>query len=233
MNKNEFVLALKDLGIDITEEKLNKLDKYYDLLIEWNNKINLTRITEKYEVYLKHFYDSLTLIKAVKLNNQTLLDVGTGAGFPGLVLKIVFPNLKVTLVDSLNKRIIFLKSVIEKLNLKGINAIHERIEDYAKISRESFDIVTSRAVASLPVLSEMCIPLVCEKGLFIPMKADAKDEIKSSQNAIKTLGGVLRDTILFKLPKDAGERTLIIIEKINKTSVKYPRKFSEIKKKPL
>ena len=233
MNKNEFVLALKDLGIDITEEKLNKLDKYYDLLIEWNNKINLTRITDKDEVYLKHFYDSLTLIKAVKLNNQTLLDVGTGAGFPGLVLKIVFPNLKVTLVDSLNKRIIFLKSVIEKLNLKGINAIHERIEDYAKTSRESFDIVTSRAVASLPVLSEMCIPLVCEKGLFIPMKADAKGEIKSSQNAIKTLGGVLRDTILFKLPKDAGERTLIIIEKINKTSVKYPRKFSEIKKKPL
>ena len=233
MTEAEFVEQVKLLGINPTEEQLSKLEELYEIMIEENKVMNLTRIVSKDDVYLKHFYDSLTLIKAVKLNNQTLLDVGTGAGFPGLVLKIVFPNLKVTLVDSLNKRIIFLKSVIEKLNLKGINAIHERIEDYAKISRESFDIVTSRAVASLPVLSEMCIPLVCEKGLFIPMKADAKDEIKSSQNAIKTLGGVLRDTILFKLPKDAGERTLIIIEKINKTSVKYPRKFSEIKKKPL
>lgn len=233
MSKEEFIIKVKELGLVLTDKELHSLDRYYQILKEENSKYNLTRIIEEEEVYLKHFYDSLTLIKAVKLNNQTLLDVGTGAGFPGLVLKIVFPNLKVTLVDSLNKRIIFLKSVIEKLNLKGINAIHERIEDYAKISRESFDIVTSRAVASLPVLSEMCIPLVCEKGLFIPMKADSKDEIKSSQNAIKTLGGVLRDTILFKLPKDAGERTLIIIEKINKTSVKYPRKFSEIKKKPL
>ena len=233
MTINEFIEEVKSLGLNPTKEILEKLDIYAKFLQEYNEHTNLTAITKLEDIYLKHFYDSLTLIKAVKLNNQTLLDVGTGAGFPGLVLKIVFPNLKVTLVDSLNKRIIFLKSVIEKLNLKGINAIHERIEDYAKISRESFDIVTSRAVASLPVLSEMCIPLVCEKGLFIPMKADAKDEIKSSQNAIKTLGGVLRDTILFKLPKDAGERTLIIIEKINKTSVKYPRKFSEIKKKPL
>ena len=233
MNKEEFVKEVEKLGISVDDKILKSLNTYYEMLIDYNSHTNLTRITDEEEVYLKHFYDSLTLIKAVKLNNQTLLDVGTGAGFPGLVLKIVFPNLKVTLVDSLNKRIIFLKSVIEKLNLKGINAIHERIEDYAKISRESFDIVTSRAVASLPVLSEMCIPLVCEKGLFIPMKADAKDEIKSSHNAIITLGGVLRDTILFKLPKDAGERTLIIIEKINKTSVKYPRKFSEIKKKPL
>ena len=217
MNKEEFVKEVEKLGISVDDKILKSLNTYYEMLIDYNSHTNLTRITDEEDVYLKHFYDSLTLIKAVKLNNQTLLDVGTGAGFPGLVLKIVFPNLKVTLVDSLNKRIIFLKSVIEKLNLKGINAIHERIEDYAKTSRESFDIVTSRAVASLPVLSEMCIPLVCEKGLFIPMKADAKGEIKSSQNAIKTLGGVLRDTILFKLPKDAGERTLIIIEKINKT----------------
>ena len=211
--------------------------RYYELLIDYNNRMNLTAITDFKEIVQKHFIDSAAYVFLPDVSRETseeyMIDVGTGAGFPGLVLKIVFPNLKVTLVDSLNKRIIFLKSVIEKLNLKGIDAIHERIEDYAKTSRESFDIVTSRAVASLPVLSEMCIPLVCEKGLFIPMKADAKDEIKSSQNAIKTLGGVLRDTILFKLPKDAGERTLIIIEKINKTSVKYPRKFSEIKKKPL
>lgn len=233
MNKEEFVKELEKLGISIDDKILKCLNTYYEMLIDYNSHTNLTRITDEEDVYLKHFYDSLTLIKAVKLNNQSLLDVGTGAGFPGLVLKIVFPDLKVTLVDSLNKRIIFLNNVIEKLDLKGINAIHERIEDYAKDNRESFDIVTSRAVASLPVLSEMCIPLVCERGLFIPMKADAKEEIKSSENAIKTLGGVLKDTILFKLPKDGGERTLVVIEKINKTSVKYPRKFNEIKKKPL
>ena len=233
MNKEEFVKELEKLGISIDDKILKCLNTYYEMLIDYNSHTNLTRITDEEDVYLKHFYDSLTLIKAVKLNNQSLLDVGTGAGFPGLVLKIVFPDLKVTLVDSLNKRIIFLNNVIDKLNLKGINAIHERIEDYAKDNRESFDIVTSRAVASLPVLSEMCIPLVCERGLFIPMKADAKEEIKSSENAIKTLGGVLKDTILFKLPKDGGERTLVVIEKINKTSVKYPRKFNEIKKKPL
>lgn len=233
MNKEEFVKEVEKLGISVDDKILKSLNTYYEMLIDYNSHTNLTRITDEEEVYLKHFYDSLTLIKAVKLNNQTLLDVGTGAGFPGLVLKIVFPDLKVTLVDSLNKRIIFLNNVIEKLNLKGINAIHERIEDYAKDNRESFDIVTSRAVASLPVLSEMCIPLVCERGLFIPMKADAKEEINSSQNAIKTLGGVLKNTILFKLPKDGGERTLVVIEKIKKTSVKYPRKFNEIKKKPL
>ncbi len=233
MNKEEFVKEVEKLGISVDDKILKCLDTYYEMLIDYNSHTNLTRITDEEDVYLKHFYDSLTLIKAVKLNNQSLLDVGTGAGFPGLVLKIVFPDLKVTLVDSLNKRIIFLNNVIEKLNLKGINTVHERIEDYAKISRESFDIVTSRAVASLPVLSEMCIPLICERGLFIPMKADAKEEIKSSENAIKTLGGVLKDTILFKLPKDGGERTLVVIEKINKTSVKYPRKFNEIKKKPL
>ena len=233
MNKEEFIKEVEKLGISVDDKILKCLNTYYKMLIDYNSHTNLTRITDEEDVYLKHFYDSLTLIKAVKLNNQSLLDVGTGAGFPGLVLKIVFPDLKVTLVDSLNKRIIFLNNVIEKLNLKGINAIHERIEDYAKDNRESFDIVTSRAVASLPVLSEMCIPLVCERGLFIPMKADAKEEINSSQNAIKTLGGVLKNTILFKLPKDGGERTLVVIEKIKKTSVKYPRKFNEIKKKPL
>ena len=235
MNKELFLEELKKLGILLTPKQEQDLDTYYKLLISYNNNnVNLTAITKEEDVYLKHFYDSLTLFKGIDLKeNLKICDLGTGAGFPGLVLKIVFPNLKVTLVDSLNKRIIFLNNVIEKLNLKGINAIHERIEDYAKISRESFDIVTSRAVASLPVLSEMCIPLVCEKGLFIPMKADAKEEIKASESAIKTLGGVLKDTILFKLPKDAGERTLVVIEKIKKTSVKYPRKFNEIKKKPL
>ena len=233
MNKKEFIKALKELNIDINDKVLDDLNTYYKMLIDYNSHTNLTRITEEDEVYLKHFYDSLTLIKAVHLNDQLLLDIGTGAGFPGLVLKIVFPNLKVTLVDSLNKRVVFLNSVIDKLNLKDIKAVHERAEYYIKNNRESFDIVTSRAVANLSMLSELCIPFVKVGGLFIPMKAEAETEINNATSAIKTLGCVIRKTILFKLPKDAGNRSLIVIEKNNKTNVKYPRKFSEIKKKPL
>lgn len=233
MNKEEFISALKELGIDLNDKILNDLEIYYEMLVDYNKHTNLTRITEKNDVYLKHFYDSLTIIKAVKLINESLLDVGTGAGFPGLVLKIVFPKLKVTLVDSLNKRIVFLNNVIEKLNLKDVVAIHERAEDFAKCNRESFDIVTSRAVANLSVLSELCIPLVKVGGYFIPMKADAKDEIKLASKAIKTLGGVIRKTFEFKLYNNECERTLILIEKLSCTNVKYPRKYSEIKKKPL
>ena len=233
MNKEEFVKEVEKLGISVDDKILKSLNTYYEMLIDYNSHTNITRITDEEEVYLKHFYDSLTLIKAVKLNNQSLLDVGTGAGFPGLVLKIVFPDLKVTLVDSLNKRIAFLNNVIEKLNLKGINAIHERIEDYAKISRESFDIVTSRAVANLSLLSELCLPFVRVGGYFIAMKAEAKEEIKLASNAIKTLGGVIRRTVQFKLYNDECDRTLILIEKVCNTNVKYPRKYSEIKKKPL
>ena len=178
MNKNEFVLALKNLGIDITEEKLNKLDKYYDLLIEWNNKINLTRITDKDEVYLKHFYDSLTLIKAYDLNKKIkVCDAGTGAGFPGIVLKIVFDNIDITLVDALNKRVMFLNEVIKELELKYITTVHSRIEDFAKENREKFDLVTSRAVSRLNLLDELCITLVKENGYFIPMKANIEGEI--------------------------------------------------------
>lgn len=233
MNKEEFVKVLEDLSINISEKQLNDLDTYYKMLIEYNTHTNLTRITEEKEVYLKHFYDSLTLVKAVNLNNQTLLDVGTGAGFPGLVLKIVFPNLKVVLLDSLNKRITFLNSVIEKLDLKNIKSVHDRAEEYAKDNKERFDIVTSRAVANLNMLSELCLPFLKIGGYFIPMKADAKDELKNAQNAIKTLGGVIKDIINFQLPNDTGIRTLIKIEKVSKTSEKYPRKFAEIKKKPL
>ena len=203
------------------------------MLIDYNSHTNLTRITQEKEVYLKHFYDSLTLVKAIKLDNQSLLDVGTGAGFPGLVLKIVFPDLKVTLIDSLNKRINFLNSVIEKLNLKNVKAIHIRAEEYALNNREKYDIVTSRAVANLNSLSELCIPYVKVGGYFISMKAEVKNELEESKKAIETLGGVLKENIIFNLPYDAGIRTLIKIKKVSKTNSKYPRKFSEIKKKPL
>ena len=233
MTKEEFLLELEKIGITPTLHQINQLEEYYKLLIEWNNNINLTRITEEKDVYLKHFYDSLTICKVINLNNQELLDIGTGAGFPGLVLKIVFPHLKVTLVDSLNKRIIFLNSVIKKLGLTDIKAIHERAETYIKDNREKYDIVTSRAVANLNLLSELCLPYVKIGGYFISMKADIKDEIASSLNAIKTLGGVIKEIKEFKLPKENSLRTLVKIEKTVKTSVKYPRKFNEIKKKPL
>ena len=233
MNKDEFIKELEKINIKVTEKQLMMLDVYYKMLIDYNKHTNLTRITNEQDVYLKHFYDSLTIIKAVDLKNKTLIDVGTGAGFPGLVLKIIFPTLKVTLLDSLNKRIEFLKLVINNLNLENINVIHQRAEEYALSNREKFDIVTSRAVSSLPILSELCIPMVKLNGYFIAMKAEAKQELENSKKAIKTLGGVIKDIVIFKLPKDNGLRTLIIIEKKQITSVKYPRKFSEIKKKSL
>lgn len=233
MNKEKFVCELKKLGIKTTDKQLEQLDTYYNMIINYNMHTNLTRITEEKEVYLKHFYDSLTLVKSVELDNQSLIDIGTGAGFPGIVLKIFFPNLKITLLDSLNKRIIFLNSVIEKLELKDIIAIHDRAEEFAINNRESFDIVTSRAVANLSVLSELCIPLVKLNSFFIPMKADLREELNDSKSAIKTLGAKIEDIIKFNLPEDYAERTLIKIKKITNTPVKYPRKYNEIKKKPL
>ena len=232
MNKNEFVLALKNLGIDITEEKLNKLDKYYDLLIEWNNKINLTRITDKEEVYLKHFYDSLTLFKGINLKeNLKICDIGTGAGFPGLVLKIVFPNLSVTLVDSLEKRIKFLDLAIEKLNLKDIKTVHSRIEDYKE--NELFDVVVSRAVAKINVLLELGCQLSKAGGLFVFMKGNVLEELNNSKKALKVLNYSLENVINFKLPIEESERNIVILKHTSPTSKNYPRQFSTIKKKPL
>ncbi len=234
MKINEFIEELNKLGITITEEKLNLLEKYYNLLIEWNEKINLTAITDKEEVYLKHFYDSLTLIKAHDLTKEiSLCDVGTGAGFPGIVLKIVFDNLDITLVDALNKRIIFLNEVIKELNLKNIVAIHARAEDFAKENIEKFDIVTSRAVAKLNVLNELCIPMLKIDGYFIPMKANIEEELENSKNSIKELNSKLEDVISFNLPKENSNRNIVKIKKTGKTKEKYPRKFDKITKNPL
>ena len=233
MHKEEFITEVEKLGINITDEIMEKLDKYYKILVEYNKHTNLTRIIEEDEVYLKHFYDSLTIVKAINLNDQTLLDIGTGAGFPGLVLKIVFPNLKVTLVDSLNKRVTFLNNIIDELQLTNITAVHARAEDYIENHREVYDIVTSRAVANLSILSELSIPYVKVNGYFIPMKADAELEIKQAKKAVETLGSVLKDIIIFKLPKEESVRMLPKIQKVTQTNKKYPRKFSEIKKKTL
>ena len=233
MSNEDFIKELEKLDIYLSEKQLNQLEEYYKMVIDYNKHTNLTRITDKKEFYLKHYYDSLTIIKAIKLNNQSLLDVGTGAGFPGIVLKIVFPQLKITLIDSLNKRIIFLNEVINHLNLNNIKAIHTRAEDYIKENRESFDIVTSRAVANLQMLSELCIPFVKVNGYFIPMKAEATKEITDSTNAIDTLGAVIEKVYEFNLFSDTLKRTIIKIKKTRVTMNKFPRKFSEIKKKPL
>ena len=209
MNKEEFIKAVKQLNVDLTEEKLEKLNKFYNLLIEWNKKINLTRIEEEEEVYLKHFYDSLTLNKVVDLTRDfTLCDVGSGAGFPGIVLKIIFPNLKITLIDSLLKRVKYLNDIIEKLGLKEIEALHYRMEEYNKLGNK-FDIVTARAVANLSKLYTYCMPALKKDGLFVAMKAKAKEEIFELKAKHKNLN---IEEIEFLLPYENANRNLIIIK---------------------
>jgi 16S rRNA (guanine527-N7)-methyltransferase len=234
MNEKQFITEVNKIGIDIDRKKLDLLEKYYNMLFEKNKVMDLTNIIEKESVYLKHFYDSLTLFKIVNLNEVTnLCDIGSGAGFPGIVIKIVFPNIKIVLIDSLEKRIKFLNEVIEELDLKNIEAIHIRAEDYARKNREVFDIVTSRAVAKLPILTELAIPMVKINGFFIAMKANAEEELEVISNNLKLLNSVLYDTKSFYLPFEESRRMLIRIKKLEKTNLRYPRDFKEIKKKPL
>lgn len=230
MNLDLFIEETKKLGITLIDSQLEKLNKFYELLISWNQKMNLTRITEKEDVYLKHFYDSLTISKVIDLNQYlTLCDVGSGAGFPGIVLKICFPNLKITLLDSLQKRVNYLNEIIKDLNLKDIEAIHTRAEDYAKQNREKFDVVTARAVANLKILSELCIPMVKVSGSFIAMKANIEEEIENSTEIIKKLDSKIEKIETFYLPIEQSIRNIILIKKINKTNNIYPRRIEKIK----
>ena len=233
MTQNDFITKVNELGLEVTDEKLDKLNKYYELLVSFNEKINLTAITLKEEVYLKHFYDSLTLVKIIDFNKyNTFCDIGTGAGFPGIVIKIFFPHLKVTLIDALNKRIDFLNVVISEFQLKEIETIHSRIEDYGNNNRELYDIVTARAVTNLSNLLEFAIPIVKVNKYFIAMKG-SNNELDTILNASKLLNIKLEDKIEFSLPYEESKRNLIKFVKLDKTNNKYPRKFSEIKKKPL
>ncbi len=233
MDQNRFIEELKQLNVSLTQTQINQLNRYYELLIEYNKVMNLTGITEKTEVYLKHFYDSLTIVKIIDLNKINLLcDIGTGAGFPGLVLKIVFPNLKITLLDSLNKRIEFLKKVIEELKLTDIEVIHARAEEYAIDNRNKFDITTARAVAHTSILLEYAIPMTKIDGYFIPLKANMNEEINEIDNALNQLNTKLIKKIEFKLPIEESNRTIILFQK-EKDNKKYPRKYSEIKKNRL
>lgn len=231
MNREEFLTAVKELGISITDKQLEQLNEYYKALVEWNKKINLTSITDEKDVYLKHFYDSLTLFKEYDLTKDiSLCDVGTGAGFPGIVLKIVFPNLKITLVDSLQKRLNFLDYVIKLLGLKDVELVHERMEYYSKQNEEKFDIITSRAVAKVKILVEISFKALKISGHLILMKASFEEELSDAEKIIKDIGGKVVDVNTFKLPIENSQRALINIKKLRKTGEKYPRSIDKIKK---
>ena len=236
MNETQFVNQLKEINIEINEEQLNQFRRYFELLVEWNEKINLTSITEQEEVYLKHFYDCILSAKYFDyLTIQSLCDIGGGAGFPSIPLKIIFPHLQITVVDSLNKRINFLNTVAMELELEKVRFIHGRAEDIAHTElRASFDAVTARAVARLSVLSELCIPFVKKGGYFITLKGDkGQDELKDSQHAFKVLGIEVNSVYDDTLPVTEDHRMIGLLKKKYETPKKYPRKAGTPNKKPL
>ena len=232
-----FENKLNELGITLTDKQKQQFDKFYELLVEWNKVMNLTGITEYEEVNEKHFVDSLSIVKAIDIEKvKTVIDIGTGAGFPGIPLKIAFPHLKVVLLDSLNKRINFLNVVIAELGLTDIKTIHGRAEDYAKQTeyREKFDLCVSRAVANLSTLSEYCLPYVNIGGMFISYKSgEIDEEMEKSKKAVQILGGNLENTVKFQLPGTEIGRSFVKIKKIKNTAKKYPRKAGLPAKEPI
>ena len=237
----QFEKDLQKLGISLDKNRIDQFLNYYEMLAEWNQKMNLTAITEYDEVMKKHFVDSLSLVKAVDFlgQNYQVIDVGTGAGFPGLALKIAFPSLQVTLLDSLNKRIVFLNEVIRTLGLQGVTAIHGRAEDLASGSnakkyREQYDLCVSRAVANLSTLSEYCLPFVKKGGLFISYKSEkVTQEAEAAEHAISVLGGTVEKQVEFCLPDSDIYRNLFVIRKDQETPKKYPRKAGMPSKEPI
>lgn len=236
-NVDKLINGCEALGISLADEQIEMFLIYYEMLVEWNSFMNLTAITEFDEVVTKHFIDSLSLVKALDLSKElSVIDVGTGAGFPGIPLKIAFPDLKITLLDSLNKRVNFLNEVIAKLRFKNMEAIHARAEDAAKSPnlRENFDLCVSRAVANLSTLSEYCLPFVKVGGKFVSYKSEKiTEEMLAAKNAVSVLGGEYEGQIEFTLPDSDIYRSLFIIEKKKVTPKKYPRKAGLPSKEPL
>lgn len=237
MTIEQFTEFLAAKGISLSSQQIQQYETYYSTLVEWNEKMNLTAITEKQEVYLKHFYDSISAAFYYDFNQPLhICDVGAGAGFPSLPIKIAFPELNVTIVDSLNKRIGFLDHLTKELGLKHVQLIHDRAETFGqkKEHREKYDVVTARAVARLSVLSELCLPLVKVGGTFVAMKgASAKDELDAGKKAIAILGGKLQQSYSFTLPQEESERNILIINKEKVTPKKYPRKPGTPNKTPI
>ena len=232
-----FEQKLNEIGVKLDDIQKQQFFKFYELLVEWNKVMNLTGITEYEEVNEKHFVDSLSIVKAVDMNQvKSVIDIGTGAGFPGIPLKIAFPHLKVILLDSLNKRIKFLNTVIEELGLENIETIHGRAEDFAKQEeyREQFDLCVSRAVANLATLSEYCIPYVKRDGLFVPYKSGEIDqEVEQSKKAVHVLGGKIENVVKFQLPGTEIGRSFVNIKKVQNTAKRFPRKAGLPAKEPI
>jgi 16S rRNA (guanine527-N7)-methyltransferase len=237
MNIEMFQTSLKEKGIELSEKQLAQFETYFKLLVEWNEKMNLTAITEKEEVYLKHFYDSVTAAFYFDFKRDiTVCDVGAGAGFPAIPLKICFPEIKLTVVDSLNKRIGFLEHVANELGLENVSMYHDRAETFAHKQefRQQFDLVMARAVARLSVLSELCLPLVKKGGHFLGMKgANLPGEVRDGEKAVQLLGGKIQDIYSFSLPIEESERNIVIIEKVKETPKKFPRKPGTPNKSPI
>lgn len=237
MNTDQFKALLAEKGIQLSQKQMEQYEKYYQMLVEWNEKMNLTAITEKPDVYLKHFYDSISAAFYFDFNKPlNLCDVGAGAGFPSIPIKIAFPEIKVTIVDSLNKRITFLEQLSKELGLKGTTFIHDRAETFGQnpSHREKYEVVMARAVARMSVLSELCLPLVKTGGTFIAMKGNqAGEELQVGEKAVNVLGGKLESAHSFTLPVEESERNILIINKLKTTPKKYPRKPGTPNKTPI
>lgn len=239
----EFKKDLEDINVSLSDDQIEQFNRYYEILSEWNSFMNLTSITEYDEVMKKHFVDSLSIVKAFDLNQIsgdgkeiTIIDIGTGAGFPGLAIKIAFPNTKIVLLDTLNKRIKFLNHVIDELKLDNISTIHARAEDCANKTefREKFDFCVSRAVSKLTILSEYCLPFIKVDGHFVSYKSEkAETEILEAKKAIEVLGGKYKDSVEFYLPNSDIYRNLVTIKKIKHTPKKFPRKAGTPSKEPI
>lgn len=231
MTSNEFIEECSKINIIIDNDKLAKLNKYMDLLIEWNNKFNLTSIIDKNDIYLKHFYDSLCLNMVLNLKeNLSVCDFGTGAGFPGMVLAIIFPKIDVTLIESSNKKVMFLNEVKKSLIINNVKIVNSRVEEYAKNNRNSFDTVTCRAVSNLGIICELSIALLKLGGLFTPLKSNIDEDLKKYTHEIVKLGYNHIQTINYELPIEHSKRSIPVFQKISKTDIKYPRNYNVILK---